>query len=168
RACWLLGIDGEGRGSGVEVVEWARKKERGGEWGWWENRLQVLQCLVFKRGRDEVLWHFCKIGPWEKKYALSLTKLPTALYIQDEIEGQINNLSSNKDGGNRFMGINEVFNFGDGTIMKVKEELKVILKENRLNYIHGCLKGHVWTTKDIRRSKRMLNEIKRIPKNNVR
>nr|GFB40263.1 hypothetical protein [Tanacetum cinerariifolium] len=23
--CWLLGIDGEGRGSGVEVVEWAGK-----------------------------------------------------------------------------------------------------------------------------------------------
>nr|GFA86356.1 hypothetical protein [Tanacetum cinerariifolium] len=27
RACWLLGIDGEGRGSGVEVVEWAGKWE---------------------------------------------------------------------------------------------------------------------------------------------
>nr|GFA11913.1 hypothetical protein [Tanacetum cinerariifolium] len=22
-SCWLLGIDGEGRGSGVEVVEWS-------------------------------------------------------------------------------------------------------------------------------------------------
>nr|GFC61839.1 hypothetical protein [Tanacetum cinerariifolium] len=28
-ACLLLGIDGEGRGSGVEVVEWSRKWGRG-------------------------------------------------------------------------------------------------------------------------------------------
>nr|GFD05986.1 hypothetical protein [Tanacetum cinerariifolium] len=27
---WLLGIDGEGRRSGVEVVEWSRKWGRGG------------------------------------------------------------------------------------------------------------------------------------------
>nr|GEW84435.1 hypothetical protein [Tanacetum cinerariifolium] len=29
-AWWLLGIDGEGRGSGVEVVEWSRKWGRCG------------------------------------------------------------------------------------------------------------------------------------------
>nr|GFB24070.1 hypothetical protein [Tanacetum cinerariifolium] len=29
-AWWLLGIDGEGRGSGVDVVEWSRKWGRGG------------------------------------------------------------------------------------------------------------------------------------------
>nr|GFC45858.1 hypothetical protein [Tanacetum cinerariifolium] len=28
-AWWLLGIDGEGRGSGVEVVEWRENEERG-------------------------------------------------------------------------------------------------------------------------------------------
>nr|GFC49622.1 hypothetical protein [Tanacetum cinerariifolium] len=51
---------GESWGSGG--VDWS-----GGKWWkicWREKRLQVLQCLVFKRGRDEVLWNFCKIGPW--------------------------------------------------------------------------------------------------------
>nr|GFB99556.1 hypothetical protein [Tanacetum cinerariifolium]GFC02199.1 hypothetical protein [Tanacetum cinerariifolium] len=36
-AWWLLGIDGEGRGSGVEVVEWSGEWGREGEWGWREN-----------------------------------------------------------------------------------------------------------------------------------
>nr|GFB75125.1 hypothetical protein [Tanacetum cinerariifolium] len=67
RACWLLGIDGEGRGSGVEVpgvsegltrrsgegsgsvmevVEWTGNQERGVEWGWRENRLLGEQYLL--------------------------------------------------------------------------------------------------------------------------
>ncbi|GJU99713.1 hypothetical protein Tco_1328984 [Tanacetum coccineum] len=51
--------------------------------------------------------------------------------LGDEIYQQKLNLTKpdNKDGGNRFMGINEVFNFGDGTIMKVKEELKAMLTD---------------------------------------
>nr|GEZ18256.1 hypothetical protein [Tanacetum cinerariifolium] len=37
-SCLLLGIDGEGRGSGVEVVEWSRKWGRGGNGAGGKNR----------------------------------------------------------------------------------------------------------------------------------
>nr|GFC07469.1 hypothetical protein [Tanacetum cinerariifolium] len=42
-ARWLLGIDGEGRGSSVEVVEWRENGENGVVDSWRENRVQVLQ-----------------------------------------------------------------------------------------------------------------------------
>nr|GEX42650.1 hypothetical protein [Tanacetum cinerariifolium] len=60
--------------------------------------------------------------------------------------------------------IDEVFKFGDGTIIKIKEELETMLGENKIRYKHGCLKARMWTTKDIKRSKRMMNEIKSILK----
>nr|GFA28423.1 hypothetical protein [Tanacetum cinerariifolium] len=41
RACWLLGIDGEGRGSGVEVVEWTGEEERVVLRGWRKNLVVV-------------------------------------------------------------------------------------------------------------------------------
>nr|GEX97431.1 reverse transcriptase domain-containing protein [Tanacetum cinerariifolium] len=58
-----LGEGGEEHGELCESggVDWS-----GGSWwesGWREKRLQVLQCLVFKRGRDEVLWHVFTFGP---------------------------------------------------------------------------------------------------------
>nr|GEX59020.1 hypothetical protein [Tanacetum cinerariifolium] len=37
-AWWLLGIDGEGRGSGVEVVEWRENEESGVVESWRVNR----------------------------------------------------------------------------------------------------------------------------------
>nr|GFC28880.1 hypothetical protein [Tanacetum cinerariifolium] len=37
-AWWLLGIDGEGRGSGVEVVEWRENGESGVVGSWREIR----------------------------------------------------------------------------------------------------------------------------------
>nr|GFC54015.1 hypothetical protein [Tanacetum cinerariifolium] len=52
-ASLLWGSSRVSSGSGVEVVEWSVEWGRGGEWGWREKRLQVLQCLVFKRGRDD-------------------------------------------------------------------------------------------------------------------
>nr|GEW70614.1 hypothetical protein [Tanacetum cinerariifolium] len=64
----------------------------------------------------------------------------------------------------KVQGIDEVFKFGDGTTIKIKEELETMLGENKIGYKHGCLKVRVWTTKDIKRSKRMLNEIKSILK----
>nr|GEX28204.1 retrovirus-related Pol polyprotein from transposon TNT 1-94 [Tanacetum cinerariifolium] len=63
-AWWLLGIDGEGRGGGVEVVEWRENGESGVVESWRENRFGCYSASYFKRGRDDYLWGFYKIGPW--------------------------------------------------------------------------------------------------------
>nr|GEZ39855.1 hypothetical protein [Tanacetum cinerariifolium] len=63
RSWWLLGIDGEGRGSGVEVVEWSRKWGRGGNSACGKNG-QVLQYVLFKWGRygSLVILHSWSLG----------------------------------------------------------------------------------------------------------
>ncbi|GJY04954.1 hypothetical protein Tco_0370894 [Tanacetum coccineum] len=67
-------------------------------------------------------------------------------------------------GGIRFMGINEVYKFGDGTIRFIYEELETMLKANTVGYIRGCLNGHAWIDRDIKRSRRMMKWIERILK----
>nr|GEY63571.1 hypothetical protein [Tanacetum cinerariifolium] len=49
-ACLLLGIDGEGRGSGVEVVEWRENRESGVVESWRENQFGCYSASYFKRG----------------------------------------------------------------------------------------------------------------------
>ncbi|GKE87056.1 hypothetical protein Tco_1564531, partial [Tanacetum coccineum] len=68
---------------------------------------------------------------------------------------------TNKIGGKRFMAFDEVYKFGNGTLGKVSEELQVILRDKKLGYNHGWLEDRVWTIKDVRRTKRMRNDIER-------
>ncbi|GJV68443.1 hypothetical protein Tco_1483952 [Tanacetum coccineum] len=67
-------------------------------------------------------------------------------------------------GGIRFMGINEVYKFGDGTIRFIYEELETMLKANTVGYIRGCLNSHAWIDRGIKRSRRMMKLIERILK----
>nr|GEY84007.1 hypothetical protein [Tanacetum cinerariifolium] len=62
-AWWLLGIDGEGRGSGVEVVEWRENGESGVVESWQENRFGCYSASYFKRGGDKLFWSFASFGP---------------------------------------------------------------------------------------------------------
>nr|GFA92070.1 hypothetical protein [Tanacetum cinerariifolium] len=47
---FVLGLSGEGRGSGVEVVEWREKRERVVLRGWRENQLGVVQYMCLNVG----------------------------------------------------------------------------------------------------------------------
>nr|GEX69316.1 hypothetical protein [Tanacetum cinerariifolium] len=59
-AWWLLGIDGEGRGSGG-VEQEVRKRW---EWCWQEKRAGCSSGSYFKRGEDNNSWRFYTVGPW--------------------------------------------------------------------------------------------------------
>nr|GFA52599.1 hypothetical protein [Tanacetum cinerariifolium] len=50
---WVKFCAGEGSGSVMEVVEWTGNQERGGEWGWRENRLEIPLPVCYDDDDDE-------------------------------------------------------------------------------------------------------------------
>nr|GEY05206.1 hypothetical protein [Tanacetum cinerariifolium] len=62
RACWLLGIDGEGRGNGVD---WRENEESRVVYSWRENRFGCYSASYFKRGGDKLFWPVFTFGPLE-------------------------------------------------------------------------------------------------------
>ncbi|GJS37620.1 hypothetical protein Tco_0536002 [Tanacetum coccineum] len=70
----------------------------------------------------------------------------------------------NKNGQNMLMRYDEVHKFSDGTLKKVIEKLKEMIRENVLGYDNACLKGREWTVRDDERSKMMRRKIEKISK----
>nr|GFA74407.1 hypothetical protein [Tanacetum cinerariifolium] len=62
-AWWLLGIDGEGRGSGVEVVEWSRKWGRGGNDAGRKNGQGATVVAILNVGKIITFGDFTQLVP---------------------------------------------------------------------------------------------------------
>ncbi|GJV76197.1 hypothetical protein Tco_1507781 [Tanacetum coccineum] len=62
----------------------------------------------------------------------------------------------------RFMGLDEVYKFGDGTITKISEKLDLMIKRHKIDEKYGHLGGRKWSVKDVRRFLRMEAKIERI------
>nr|GFA90304.1 hypothetical protein [Tanacetum cinerariifolium] len=75
RACWLLGIDGEGRRSGVKVVEWAGKelvgcwelmgKVVGVVWRWWSGLKSRRRGVNVLAGNKVIGVNSSHLKTWE-------------------------------------------------------------------------------------------------------
>ncbi|GKD14647.1 hypothetical protein Tco_1199054, partial [Tanacetum coccineum] len=61
----------------------------------------------------------------------------------------------NKENRKMMMRYDEFHKFSDGTLNKVCEKLKVIIRDNVLRYGNASLQGREWTRKDKERSKTM-------------
>ncbi|GJV80279.1 hypothetical protein Tco_1516149 [Tanacetum coccineum] len=70
----------------------------------------------------------------------------------------------NKNGQNMLMRYDKVHKFSDGTLKKVIEKLKEMIREIVLGYDNACLKGQEWTVRDDERSKMMRRKIEKISK----
>nr|GEV03861.1 retrovirus-related Pol polyprotein from transposon TNT 1-94 [Tanacetum cinerariifolium] len=71
--CYGVGTRGlgEGRGSGVEVVEWRENGESRVVDSWRENRFGCYSASYFKRGGDKLFWPVFTFGPSGKLVASS-------------------------------------------------------------------------------------------------
>lgn len=56
----------------------------------------------------------------------------------------------------------EVYKFCDGTLTRVNDALTTMLRDYKLGYEQGWLKGRKWKKADESRASRMKDEIKRI------
>ncbi|GKC68632.1 hypothetical protein Tco_1101230, partial [Tanacetum coccineum] len=70
----------------------------------------------------------------------------------------------NKYGQKMLMRYDEVHKFSDGTLNKVSEKLKVMIKENVLGYGNVSLQVRVWTERDNERSKMIKHKIEKLLK----
>ncbi|GJX97032.1 hypothetical protein Tco_0352830, partial [Tanacetum coccineum] len=64
----------------------------------------------------------------------------------------------------RMMRDNELYKFSDGTLNKVLEKLHVILRNNRLGYNNEGMEKYKWTDKDGMRTKKFIENIKKMMK----
>ncbi|GJV59559.1 retrovirus-related pol polyprotein from transposon TNT 1-94 [Tanacetum coccineum] len=64
----------------------------------------------------------------------------------------------------RMMRDNELYKFPDGTLNKVLEKLHVILRNNRLGYNNEGMEKYKWTNEDGRRTKKFVENIEKIMK----
>nr|GEW22428.1 hypothetical protein [Tanacetum cinerariifolium] len=67
----------------------------------------------------------------------------------------------NKDDQKTMIRYDEVHKFSYGTLNKVCEKLKVMIRDNVLGYANDGIQGRKWTTKDKERSKKMIHKIEK-------
>nr|GEX86253.1 hypothetical protein [Tanacetum cinerariifolium] len=134
------------------------------------NALQLyIRIIVIKKRVEDV-----QLGVESYQTKLNLTKpqLMEGCFSQKVmytiLSHPIGIVYEGTDNRKRLRRANELHKFSDGTINKVYNKLKVILRNNRLGYHNEGMKEYKWTKKDQERTQNFIKKIKKMLKERIR